>query len=381
MENLTNLKICIEKPLPDELHSVKMLKQRANSGEHLGKLKAAFYTSKLWPKKATIKISFKDTNESNISADWTPLATLKGSRNIDGSESKLDPIEYEIRKLPPKEAVKKVVRERIAPMTDLNFVFLPNGQRGDVRIGFDPHKGANSLLGTDCLKSKDDVTLNLGWLDAGTIIHEFGHVIGLIHEHQNPGGKGIDWDDNAVYEWAKQTQGWDHDVTYHNIIEKYDSNQINGSVFDPQSIMLYFFPPKLTVNNKGTNANHRLSIVDIEYTHKIYDSSIIPEQFYKQIYGEVYKSFAISGVDGNDKWSSYAKYALIIAVIIVAGFMIYKGIKKTKVHGISSQPTMSIPYRSQSTASIPYNPVQSYSANYQQPTRSSFFQYSPTMYE
>ena len=79
---------------------------------------------------------------------------------------------------------KKVVRERIQPFVGLKFVFVPQG--GNVRVSFNPHGGAYSLVGTDCLKSKEQSTMNLGWLDAGTIMHEFGHVLGMIHEHQNP---------------------------------------------------------------------------------------------------------------------------------------------------------------------------------------------------
>jgi len=36
--------------------------------------------------------------------------------------------------------------------------------------------------------------MNLGFLDGGTAAHEFGHAIGLAHEHQNPAG-GIQWNE------------------------------------------------------------------------------------------------------------------------------------------------------------------------------------------
>lgn len=285
IDNLTHLRICIEQPLQDEEHIIKHIRDQSNSEHHFKKLSAAFLTQKIWPKDATIKISF-NTSPNNIKrVSWTPISVLKGMRNNDGSPVKLDPIEEEIRKLSPIEAVKKVVRERIQPIVGLKFVFVP--QDGDVRISFNPYGGAYSLVGTDCLKSTEKSTMNLGWLDAGTIMHEFGHVLGMIHEHQNPKGKTIPWNDSAVYQWAKQTQNWDHDTTYHNIIERYNVNQLNGSKFDPQSVMLYFFPSQLTTNKKGTNNNHRLSPKDVIYISKIYPGGkMSPKEFYRHVYGE-----------------------------------------------------------------------------------------------
>ena len=130
----------------------------------------------MWLTNAKITVSFVALPNTIKSIDWTPIAALKGLKNRDGSSVKLDPIEEEIRKLSPVEAVKKVVRERIQPLVGLEFVFIPHG--GVVRVGFNPHGGSYSLVGTDCIKSDESTTMNFGWLDAATIMHEFGH------EHQ-----------------------------------------------------------------------------------------------------------------------------------------------------------------------------------------------------
>ena len=113
-------------------------------------------------------------------------------------------------------------------------------------------------------------TLNYGWIDAKTISHEVGHVLSMIHEHQNPNGQTISWNEDIVYKWAETTQGWDKETTVHNIIVKYKVDEINGSDFDPMSIMLYFFPGDLTTNNKGTHQNLRLSAYDVEYLNSVY---------------------------------------------------------------------------------------------------------------
>ena len=56
-------------------------------------------------------------------------------------------------------------------------------------------------------------------------------------------------------------------------IKKYSENEINGSVYDPDSIMLYFYPPQLTLNNQGTKENLRLSETDKEWIVSTYNSN------------------------------------------------------------------------------------------------------------
>ena len=117
--------------------------------------------------------------------------------------------------------------------------------------------------------------MNFGWFDVATVMHEFGHVLGMIHEHQNPNGNQIPWNTEAVYDWGKRTQGWDQKTIYNNIIKPYNVDSINGSVYDPKSIMLYFFPPSLTLNNKGTEQNNILSFGDVIYLADVYEDKPI----------------------------------------------------------------------------------------------------------
>lgn len=313
VDNLTHLRICVERPLQHEEYIMKQISDRSNSSHHHEKLRAAFLTQKMWPTNAKIKVSFVASSNGIKNVDWTPISVLKGMRDNDGNIIQLDPIEEEIRALSPIEAIKTVVRKRIQPIVGLKFSFVSQG--GDVRISFNPYGGSYSLVGTDCIKSTEESTMNFGWLDAGTIMHEFGHVLGLIHEHQNPKGESIRWDESKVYEWAKQTQGWDHETTYHNIIERYDINQLNASKFDPKSIMLYFFPPQLTTNNKGTNNNHQLSLEDITYISKMYPGGKVqPSEFHTIIYGKN---------DKDDSKKFNWKIPLYIGICILGFLIIY----------------------------------------------------------
>ena len=273
-------RICAERLSKHDQNQLKKLKTMSKSGRNFSKLKAAFYTSKLWPNNQEIKVAFLEKPPSTL--ERTSIIQLKGNR-----KGELDPLQYKVEKMDIIDAIKLIVKERIEPIVNLSFTFITDPKKAEVRITFDETQGAWSLLGTDCLTEKDykQPTMNLGWFDVPTVMHEFGHTLGLIHEHQNPSGNKIQWDVEKDYNWASKTQGWDKETTYTNIIEKYDSNQINGSEFDPESIMLYFFPGSLTLNNKGTDENLRLSKYDVLYINSVYPNSPTSVQkFYEEVY-------------------------------------------------------------------------------------------------
>lgn len=145
---------------------------------------------------------------------------------------------------------------------NLTFEF-DNAPDAEIRITFDPNDGAWSYIGTDCKSiPRDQPTMNLGFLDGGTAAHEFGHAIGLAHEHQNPAG-GIEWNEEVVLrDLSGSPNFWTPDQIRHNVLEKYSVDQIRGTEFDPESIMLYFFPGSWVKNGEGTKANDVLSMVD-----------------------------------------------------------------------------------------------------------------------
>lgn len=147
-------------------------------------------------------------------------------------------------------------------VANLKFVW-DDAPQAEIRIAFDSSDGAWSYVGTDAKGIPfDQPTMNLGFEDGGTAAHEFGHAIGLAHEHQNPSG-GIQWNEAVVIrEMAKSPNFWDEQTTRHNILRRYTADQINGTAFDPESIMLYFFPAEWTTNGIATKSNNVLSKVD-----------------------------------------------------------------------------------------------------------------------
>jgi len=91
----------------------------------------------------------------------------------------------------------------------------------DIRIGFDSNDGAWSYIGTD--SSNKWKTINLGFIDCGTVLHEFGHALGLIHKHQSPARGGFEWNrEEVIKSLSGPPNNWDLDTIEHNMFAKYD---------------------------------------------------------------------------------------------------------------------------------------------------------------
>jgi len=164
----------------------------------------------------------------------------------------------------------------------LEFVEVKQLTEAEVRIGYSTADGSSaSAVGRDVLRVPlTEPTTVYGWdlttpYGRGTALHELGHVLGMEHEHQNPFA-GIKWHEEAVYTaLAKPPNSWDRDTTFHNILEKLTQQQVQGSTWDPDSIMEYEFEPGLIdepeqYDMNGLTPPATLSAADKEWAAKWY---------------------------------------------------------------------------------------------------------------
>ena len=162
---------------------------------------------------------------------------------------------------------------------NIKLDFSVSRANAQIRISFVADDGSWSYIGTDCLGiAKTRPTMNFGWLKDDTddteyervVVHEFGHALGAIHEHQNPRG-GIQWNLPAVYAYfGGPPNNWSKEDTDNNVVGKYSVDQLNASRYDPNSIMLYQFDGALIKGGKATKSNTRLSAGDKRFIRKQY---------------------------------------------------------------------------------------------------------------
>ena len=167
--------------------------------------------------------------------------------------------------------------KRLSEIANINFEFLSSGA-GTIRIAFNPSLGAWSFIGRDILGvPKAQPTMNLGFDQPGTYTHELLHSVGAIHEHQSPFGNKIQWNKPQVYhDLGGPPNNWDKATIDHNMFAKYSETQLNGTQFDPKSIMLYAFPPSWTIDGFHVEPNVALSPLDVEWLAKAYPGRTQP---------------------------------------------------------------------------------------------------------
>lgn len=211
--------------------------------EQLGKTKAALLSEFKWQPGAIVKVRF-----------------------LEGAPS--------LRKR--VEAVAK--RWAGAKMANLELTFVDKGD-ADIRVAFRQGNGSWSYLGTMCHRiPKEQPTMNYGWLTETSpddevervVLHEFGHALGLIHEHQNP-EKPIQWNRAAVTrDLSGPPNNWDAQTIENNIFKRYDPTQITGTPVDAQSIMMYPIPAAWTVDGFSADLNSTLSAHDTQFIRGAY---------------------------------------------------------------------------------------------------------------
>ncbi|MBN1400328.1 MAG: peptidase [Anaerolineae bacterium] len=198
---------------------------------------------------------------------WRPGRTLR-VRFLDG--------------LPEVQAKVVAIARRWMDHANIVLEFVQAGD-AEIRISFEADDGSWSYIGTDALGIPSHrPTMNFGWLRPETsdieyrrvVLHEFGHALGCIHEHQHP-ENGIPWDKEAVYRlYGGPPNNWTREEVDINLFAKYSRDQTQFSEFDPQSIMLYSISNALTIGDFEVGWNTDLSDTDKGFIGVVYPAEV-----------------------------------------------------------------------------------------------------------
>lgn len=253
--------ICFERIIPDELDSEQHVR-RALRGEMMAAASGG-----------------KALNASDVahvarmavvtSKKWGSGFTLR-CRFLDGSAKM-------------QKKVRTLARgwEKFA---NIKLKFVTKGPE-EVRISFYADAGSWSAVGRDALNAEyfpaHQPTMNFGWVrddsdpveDKAVILHEFGHALGCIHEHQAP-TFDRKWNKAQVMKYFQGPPNyWDADAIKSNVLSKYSPKGIKATRFDAKSIMLYAFDAELFSDGRGpTNENVQLSATDQAMINQMYPS-------------------------------------------------------------------------------------------------------------
>jgi len=199
--------------------------------------------SKLWKKGTTLKVAF-----------------LGGSEKL-------------------QTRVLKTASLWLVPGVQLKIEKAGRSEKAQIRIAFDAQEGSWSYVGTDNLTIRpSQPTMNLGWATEDTpehdfssvVLHEWGHALGLLHEHNHPEAK-IEWNKDAVYkELSDEPNNWDRATIDSNVFERFEASSVITTDFDQVSIMIYTIPKRWTKNGKRFMPSWRLSEGDKATILKLY---------------------------------------------------------------------------------------------------------------
>ena len=178
-----------------------------------------------------------------------------------------------------RSRVRAVAERWTGPdMANLSLQFVEDGD-AEIRIAFQQGDGSWSFLGAECRDVPDgEPTMNYGWLTADSdddeiqrvVLHEFGHALGLVHEHQNPPG-GIDWNEPSVIaDLSGPPYNWDEATIHHNALDHYRPDEVMGTDVDSLSIMMFPIPAVWTNDGYSAELNPELSDLDIELIRQVY---------------------------------------------------------------------------------------------------------------
>ena len=103
------------------------------------------------------------------------------------------------------------------------------------------------------------------------VLHEFGHILGLAHEHNNPDA-GIVWNKDKVRrDLTGPPNSWSAETVENLVFKCWERDRYPlAKPFDPHSIMAFPVPADWTENGFSIGRNLTISSGDKEFISRLY---------------------------------------------------------------------------------------------------------------
>jgi serralysin len=149
---------------------------------------------------------------------------------------------------------------------------------GDIRVSLVQSGINQSAVGTQALAiPAAEPTMRLGHLRESApafefdyfVLHEFGHALGLLHEHQSP-NQAIQWNRAQVYADCAALFGWDRPTVDREILRPFEAAAATATPFDRMSIMNYPVPEGWTLDGTMIPRASAPSTLDRQFIGVLY---------------------------------------------------------------------------------------------------------------
>lgn len=274
----------ITESLPD--HLIYMYSAKGSGPQDAGSQLST--TAKRWPPASTLKVCFFGGNPvvktliASMAVEWNAYSSVKLDMGANGIwRNCADPAAgfNQVRVGFGERGYWSTIGTDSNSLLNINQPSM-NFERFDTR--YSPYNATQSgeRYSVDRILSQADP------YDRGTILHEFGHALGLLHEHQNPKLNCYDeirWKEPpTVYDYyGKPPNSWDPQKVDFNIgsIGLSQPDIVAGKA-DPKSVMMYAQPA--AIFKKGALSkcfvapNNELSVLDKQYIASIYPAGAKP---------------------------------------------------------------------------------------------------------